>query len=120
MQCLVKSNWQNSTPNYNETTAYCRTQTQVTELKDTNTIPLPPPCFMTYDTFIRFKGLADFQYLAPQIPDLLDGLRGREILDIETALHLPPPAFCRIDHPFDYQYRTDPVSKDRTSQTNEQ
>lgn len=70
--------------------------------------------------FIRFKGLADFQYVVPQMPDLLNGLHGSEILDVETPLHLPPPAFCRVDHPFDYQYRTDSVSKDRNLQPNEQ
>jgi hypothetical protein len=64
--------------------------------------------------------MADFQYLAPEIPDLFDDLRGSEILDIETPLHLPPPAFCRVDHPFDYQYREDSVSKDKGLQSNEQ
>ena len=65
-----------------------------------------------HDISTRFKGLTDFQYLAPEVPDLLDGLHGSEILDIETPLHLPPPSFCRVDHPFDYKYKTDSVSKD--------
>ena len=60
--------------------------------------------------------MADFQYLAPEIPDLLDDLRGSEMLDIKTPLHIPPPAFCRVDHPFDYQYRADSVSKDKRLQ----
>ena len=75
--------------------------------------------FNVINIFIRFKGMTDFQYLAPEIPDLFDDLRGSEMLDIETALHIPPPAFCRIDRPFDYEYRTDPVCRDKNLQTTE-
>ena len=59
----------------------------------------------------RFKGLADFQYLAPDIPDLLKEIHGTEILEIDTPLHLPPPVFARIDHAHVYQYRPEPQPK---------
>ena len=57
--------------------------------------------------------MADFQYLAPDVPDLLGEIHGSEILDIDTPLHLPPSVFARVDHPFDYQYRKESQPKDK-------
>ena len=55
--------------------------------------------------------MADFQYLADDIPDVLKEVAGSEILEKDIPLHLPPAVFARFDRPVDYNYRSEPQPK---------
>ena len=54
--------------------------------------------------------MADFQYLVPDLPDVLKEVKDADALNQDIPLHLPPPVFSRIDHPTDYNYRSETQS----------
>lgn len=55
--------------------------------------------------------MADFQYLAPDVPDFLSEITGLELLNSSTSLHLPPASFTRLDRPTNYNYKPEPQTK---------
>ncbi|XP_068695106.1 general transcription factor 3C polypeptide 5-like [Montipora foliosa] len=62
-------------------------------------------------TTFKFQVMADFQYLAPDMPDFLAEVNDGDALNQDIPLHLPPPVFSRFDHPADYDYRPEPKTK---------
>ena len=55
--------------------------------------------------------MADFQYLAPEVPDFLMEVKDADVLNQDVRLHIQPPVFTRFDRPADYNYRSEPQSK---------
>lgn len=54
--------------------------------------------------------MADFQYLAPDMPDFLKQVTGADVLNQKVPYHLQPPVFTRFDHPINYNYNPEPSS----------
>lgn len=56
----------------------------------------------------RFGVMADFQYLAPDMPDFLKQVTDADALNQDVPFHLQPPVFTRFDHPTVYNYNPEP------------
>ena len=52
--------------------------------------------------------MADFQYLAPDMPDFLKQVMDADALNQDVSFHLQPPVFTRFDHPTVYNYNPEP------------
>ena len=52
--------------------------------------------------------MADFQYLAPDMPDFLKQVTDANALNQDVPFHLQPPVFTRFDHPTVYNYNPEP------------
>lgn len=56
----------------------------------------------------KFGVMADFQYLAPDMPDFLKQVTDADALNQDVPFHLQPPVFTRFDHPTVYNYNPEP------------
>lgn len=52
--------------------------------------------------------MADFQYIAPDLPDFLKQVTDADALNKDVPFHLQPPVFTRFDHPTVYNYNPEP------------
>lgn len=51
--------------------------------------------------------MADFQYLVPDLPDVLKQVTDGAVLNEDVPYHLQPPVFTRFDHPINYNYNAE-------------
>lgn len=52
--------------------------------------------------------MADYQFLAPDVPDFLQQVTDAAALKQDVPYHLQPPVFSRFDHPSNYNYNPEP------------
>ncbi|XP_078350736.1 general transcription factor 3C polypeptide 5-like [Oculina patagonica] len=58
----------------------------------------------------KFEVMADYQYLAPDMPDFLKQVTNADVLNQDVPYHLQPPVFSRFDRPSNYNYNPEPQS----------
>lgn len=52
--------------------------------------------------------MADYQYLAPDMPDFLKQVTDADVLNQDVPYHLQPPVFARFDRPSNYNFNPEP------------
>lgn len=77
-------------------------------------------CYIWYLFIFRFEVMADFQYLVPDLPDVLKQVTDGAVLNQDVPYHLQPPVFTRFDHPINYNYNAESAPRgNKTDQGNE-